>query len=164
MIYCCHTLVTAQVLSAIFLSMNSAPQLAFAQLAKPVFLKQRGEWPRAEGSRLQAQDAAASYGRDGQREPGLEGCALPRQRVRRCPWHLAQQFPLPWCCRRQPAVPGVGLCSGTGPRLACLAAIAVHVSHLPLCRVAALAAVQCGKAGGTCKLLPWIWRTATRCQ
>lgn len=31
-----------QVLSAIFLSMNSAPQLAFAQLAKPVFLKQRG--------------------------------------------------------------------------------------------------------------------------
>lgn len=42
MIYCCYTLVTAQVLSAIFLSMNSAPQLAFAQLAKPVFLKQRG--------------------------------------------------------------------------------------------------------------------------
>ena len=32
-----------QVLSAIFLSMNSAPQLAFAQLAKPVFLKQRGK-------------------------------------------------------------------------------------------------------------------------
>lgn len=29
------------VLTAIFLSMNSAPQLAFAQLAKPVFLKQR---------------------------------------------------------------------------------------------------------------------------
>jgi hypothetical protein len=33
--------VAISVLSAIFLSMNSAPQLAFAQLAKPVFLKQR---------------------------------------------------------------------------------------------------------------------------